>query len=463
MDIFWQVITSILGQASVLVGLIACVGLILQRAPIDRVVTGSLKAFLGMLIMGAGAAVIVTMLTPAAEIMADGFNFQGVVPVNEAITALASVKYGAQMAGITVGGFLVNLILARFTPLRYIFLSGHHILFIATVTTVMLYTLGLDDISVLIYGSLISGIVMTMMPALAMPFVHKATNGAGFTLGHLATSGYVLSGIVGKIAGGDPVKTNAEKINFGRRFGFMRESLILMGLGVLVVYMISAIFAGREAVAEYSGTLDPFVWVFIQSFTFAAGVAIILQGVRMFVGELVPAFRGISEKLVPNAAPALDCPAVFPYGEKSVLLGFFGYTVGLIGAMALLIAVDFPIVIIPILLHSFFMGGTAGVFGNATGGRRGALIGAAVLGFINSLIQALLFGQMAVLGFEGTTFADTDFVLVGLLIGSLGSIMPLVLAIVVAVFLIAVLVEYKVTRPMIRRSKEPVAETAKAG
>jgi PTS system ascorbate-specific IIC component len=442
-----------------LVGLIACVGLLLQRAPVERVITGSLKAFLGMLIMGAGATVIVTMLTPAAEIMAAGFNFQGVVPVNEAITALASVKYGAQMAGITVGGFVVNLILARFTPLRYIFLSGHHMLFIATVTTVMLYTLGLDDISVLLYGSLISGIVMTMMPALAMPFVHKATNGAGFTLGHLATSGYVLSGLVGKLVGGDPGKTNAEKITFGKRLGFMRESLILMGFGVLVVYMISAIAAGRDTVAEYSGDLDPFVWVFIQSFTFAAGVAIILQGVRMFVGELVPAFRGISDRLVPKAVPALDCPAVFPYGEKSVLLGFFGYTIGLIAAMALLLSVNFPIVIIPILFHSFFMGGTAGVFGNAMGGRRGAFFGATVLGFINSILQAFLFQQMAVLGFEGTTFADTDFVLSGLLIGGLGNLMPLVLAVYVVVYLIAVLVEYKITRPMLRRSEAVTAKT----
>jgi PTS system ascorbate-specific IIC component len=332
-------------------------------------------------------------------------------------------------------------------------------LFIATVTTVMLYTLGLDDISVLLYGSLISGIVMTMMPALAMPFVHKATNGAGFTLGHLATSGYVLSGLVGKLVGGDPGKTNAEKITFGKRLGFMRESLILMGFGVLVVYMISAIAAGRDTVAEYSGDLDPFVWVFIQSFTFAAGVAIILQGVRMFVGELVPAFRGISDRLVPKAVPALDCPAVFPYGEKSVLLGFFGYTIGLIAAMALLLSVNFPIVIIPILFHSFFMGGTAGVFGNAMGGRRGAFFGATVLGFINSILQAFLFQQMAVLGFEGTTFADTDFVLSGLLIGGLGNLMPLVLAVYVVVYLIAVLVEYKITRPMLRRSEAVTAKT----
>ncbi len=33
--------------------------------------------------------------------------------------------------------------------------------------------------------------------------------------------------------------------------------------------------------------------------TFVAGVLVLLQGVRMFLGEIIPAFKGISEKLIP--------------------------------------------------------------------------------------------------------------------------------------------------------------------
>ena len=65
------------------------------------------------------------------------------MPVNEAITALLMTKLGSQMAIVVVGSFVVNLILARITPLRYIFLSGHHILFMAAVVTAMFYTFGL--------------------------------------------------------------------------------------------------------------------------------------------------------------------------------------------------------------------------------------------------------------------------------------------------------------------------------
>jgi len=294
---------------------------------------------------------------------------------------------------------------------------------------------------------------MTMMPAFSMPFMHKATKGAGFAMGHLATAGYCAAGMIGKWVGGDPEKTDSEKMEFSGKLSFFRESLLLMGLGVAVVYLISVLFAGADFVGKYSGTTDPFVWSILQAFTFSAGVAIILLGVRMFVGEIVPAFRGISDRLVPGAIPALDCPAVFPYGPNSVLVGFFGYTVGLVIMMFILLAVKYPVAIIPVLFHSFFMGGTAGVFGNATGGRRGAFLGAGFQGFLNSLLQALLFTMMAGLGFKGTTFADTDFLLTGIIIGKLGTFMPLVLAIFVAFFAFAVWVELKITRPMLAANK----------
>jgi PTS system ascorbate-specific IIC component len=456
MNALVRLLVSIFGNAATMIGIIAAVGLIAQKASIERVLGGALKAFLGMIIMGAGAGVIVGMLGPMADIMAKAFGFQGIVPVNEAITALATTKFGMQMAIITVGGFAVNVILARLTPLRYIFLSGHHILVIATVCTAMLFTLGLPNIMVLIYGSIISGIVMTMMPAFSMPFMHKATKGAGFAMGHLATAGYCAAGMIGKWVGGDPEKTDSEKMEFSGKLSFFRESLLLMGLGVAVVYLIAVIFAGTAFVGKYAGTTDPFVWSILQAFTFAAGVAVILLGVRMFVGEIVPAFRGISDKLVPGAIPALDCPAVFPYGPNSVLVGFFGYTVGLVIMMVILLVIKYPVAIIPVLFHSFFMGGTAGVFGNATGGRRGAFLGAGFQGFINSLLQAVLFVMMAGIGFKGTTFADTDFLLTGIIIGKLGSFMPLVLLVFVAFFAFAVWVELKITRPMLAAS--PKAE-----
>lgn len=86
--------------------------------------------------------------------------------------------------------------------------------------------------------------------------------------------------------------------------------------------------------------------------------------------------------------------------------------------LAVLAAIGAPLIIPGLVLH-FFTGATAGVFGNATGGRRGAVLGAFVNGLLISFLPALLLPVLGDIGFENTTFGDTDFSVVGIIIGYL--------------------------------------------
>ena len=118
----------------------------------------------------------------------------------------------------------------------------------------------------------------------------------------------------------------------------------------------------------------------------------------MFVGELVPAFNGIATKLVPGAKPALDAPVVYPYAPNAVVLGFLGAFAGAIIWLGNTVSYIF----VPTMIVLFFHGATAGVFGNSTGGVRGAVIG----GFITSTVVA--WGQfLMVRFFIASTVPDT--------------------------------------------------------
>ena len=84
-----------------------------------------------------------------------------------------------------------------------------------------------------------------------------------------------------------------------------------------LLYFIACLFAGVSYVHESISDGQNFiVFSLIQGVTFAAGVFIILTGVRLILAEIVPAFKGISEKLVPNSKPALDCPYCVPLMHK---------------------------------------------------------------------------------------------------------------------------------------------------
>ena len=166
--------------------------------------------------------------------------------------------------------------------------------------------------------------------------------------------------------------------------------------------------------------------MFNKALVFGGGVAVILLGVRTILGEIVPAFAGIAERVIPGAVPALDCPVAFPYAPNAVLVGFLASVVGgLVGFGILWAGVGAALVvplILPGMIPHFFTGGTAGVFGNATGGRRGAVAGGFVNGLIITLFAAFLVPVMGAIGFQGTTFGDADFQWFGFVVGNIARV-----------------------------------------
>lgn len=414
-----KLVMDILSQPAVLIALISLIGLILQKKPASDVIKGTTKSFLGFIVIAAGAGILVGSLEPFGKMFQEAFNVNGVVPNNEAIVAMALTEYGSATAFIMFFGMLANILIARFTRLKYIFLTGHHTLYMACMLAVILVVSGLKGVPMIIVGSLALGLTMAVFPAICQPFMRKITGHNNVGFGHFSSLGYVLSGLVGKVVGKGSKST--EDINFPKGLGFLRDSSVTVGLTMSVLYLIIALFAGPAYVeSELSGGTHYLVFSIIQAITFAAGVFVILAGVRLVLAEIVPAFKGISSRLVPDSKPALDCPIVFPYAPNAVLIGFFCSFLGGIVGMAIL-GFAGAVIILPGVVPHFFTGATAGVFGNATGGIRGATIGSFANGLLITFLPVFLLPVLGDLGFANTTFSDSDFGATGIFLGNIAN------------------------------------------
>src|SRR5690625_2513662 len=80
-------LAEILTVPAITLGIVALLGLLLQRKHISEIVKGTTKTILGILILGAGSTLIVTNLDPFATMFEEAFGLTGVVPVDEAVIA----------------------------------------------------------------------------------------------------------------------------------------------------------------------------------------------------------------------------------------------------------------------------------------------------------------------------------------------------------------------------------------
>ena len=441
---------SIVQTPALLVGLLAVLGLVLQKKKTTAVIQGGIKTFAGFLILTGGAGILCASLDPFAKMFQFALNVQGVVPSNEAVVAIALVQYGSITALIMFVGMMVNILLARFTRFKYIFLTGQAMLYVSCLTAVILVSAGMGSgITTILLGGIFEGTLLTITPALCQPYMRVITGGDSVAMGHTGNIGYALSGWFGEHFGNKEHST--EDINVPKSLSFLRDSTVSITIVMAIVYLILAIMTGKTFVeTELSHGSNYLIYAIVQAGTFAAGFAVVLQGVRMILAEIVPAFQGIAMKLVPNSKPALDVPIIFPYAPNAVLLGFFvSFIVGTLSMFGM-VALH-TVVIIPGVVGHFFCGAAAAIYGNAKGGRRGAVIGATVNSLMLSWLPLFILPVLGNLSLASSTFADTDYLVPGILLGNLGGLGQTAVTVGILGFFVLVLLAS-------RLMKNPVTE-----
>ena len=448
-------IQQILSTPAIFVGLIALLGLALQKKDAQSIVKGTIKTILGFIVLSAGAGVIQQAIIPFGDLFQLAFNVHGVVPNNEAITSLGLNEYAVQTASIFALGMCANILLARFSKWKYIFLTGHHALYMSCLIAIILSIAGFDGWKLIVAGALLLGFLMSFFPAIMQPTMREVTGDDSLALGHFGSSGYWLSAQIGKLCGKKEGTRTTEDVNFPKGLSFLRDNTISIAIAMFFCYIVvagAANFTHYDATVKILGENNWVLASVINAITFSAGIYIVLAGVRMLIAEIVPAFKGISEKLVPNAKPALDCPILFPFAPNAVLIGFFcSFVGGVLGLIVLALMGHAGIavaIILPGAVVHFFCGASAGVCGNARGGLKGCILGSFVHGVAVTFLAAGLLPVLGSLGFANTTFSDADFTIVGITFGNMAKYVSEngLLCIIAAIFVLPIIYNYSIGR-----------------
>lgn len=444
-------IQQVLSTPAIFVGLIAMLGLLLQKKDLQSIIKGTIKTILGFIVLNAGASVVQDAIIPFGDLFQLAFGVHGVVPNNEAITSLGLNELAVETSAIFALGMCANIVMARFSKWKYIFLTGHHALYMSCLIAIILSIAGLDGWQLIVGGALLLGFVMAMFPALMQPTMRAVTGDDSLALGHFGSSCYWLSAQIGRLCNRNGKGRTTEDVNFPKGLSFLRDNTISIAIVMFFCYIIVAGVANFEQYGEAAEIFGDSNWVLysvINAITFSAGIYIVLAGVRMLIAEIVPAFKGISEKLVPNAKPALDCPVLFPYAPNAVLIGFLTSFIGGIIGLAVLAFMGHAglsvAIILPGAVVHFFCGATAGVCGNARGGLKGCVFGALVHGIAVTFLAAALLPVLGSLGFANTTFSDADFTIVGIVFGNLSRYVTgnVLFAVIAVLFALPIIYNY---------------------
>jgi len=380
--VFSFIINEIFGQGAIFLALIALIGLLVQKKPMTEVIRGTLMTAMGFFVLNAGVGLITGNSIGG---IAEAFNV--IMPEAAANTVSVDIGglYGSEIGIVMIIAFAINILVARFTKWKSVFLTGHMLYWFPFVFIAAGVDAGLTGGKLIILATVFTATYMIVSPNLMRPFVKAVTGEDSFTIGHPTTILSVISGLLGKVIGDKSKST--ESLNFPKSLGFLKEVSITGSIVIALTYIVMALILSANGfdpgvVWGYAGgSTGMFTYIFTHAVYFGAGVIVMLQGVRMLIAEIVPAFKGISDKFVPGAIPALDVPVIFNYAPNALIIGFI---VAMVTSIVTIIATAgmFPTVIIPLTFTCFFEIGCAAIIGNATGGIRGCVIGAAVSGVI---------------------------------------------------------------------------------
>lgn len=265
---------NILRNPPILLGLIAALGLIIQRKNISEIIKGTLSAAFGMFIIDAGVGVIAGSIAPINEAFQQGLTEEA--QIGEALTDVAFTEvYGGSVGLAMFFGLVIHLLIARFTPVKTIFLTGHMLWWFPFIFVAAGVEAGLTGMTLIIFGAITSAVYWSFMPWIMRRFIWDVTEDESFLIGHPTGILSIISGLVARKFGNKEQST--EDVDVPESMSFFRETSVMGAIVIFLMFLIIAIFL-PIVVPEGDNAL---FYAITQGISFGAGLLIMLYGVRL--------------------------------------------------------------------------------------------------------------------------------------------------------------------------------------
>lgn len=243
-------------------------------------VSGTLKTVIGFMVFTIGSNAMSAVVNNFSTIFNLAFGIEGVTTQVEVATALALDTYGTEVAMVFVLGFIFNLIVAKFTRFKAIFLTGQHFLYFACVLALVFIAHDCPFWVTTIGGGLLLGFFGAAMPTLCQSYMNKIVGADNLAIGHFNTIGYWFSGWIGKmISKVSPQKQkDSSEMNMPGFFQLFRDFVFSVALFMIVLFYVAVIAAACNGhlaeVREMAGSDIWFIYPFLQGLQFAAGMSV---------------------------------------------------------------------------------------------------------------------------------------------------------------------------------------------
>ena len=406
-----NIIVGLFRNSAMFISLIALLGLVLQRKSASDVIKGTFKTFIGMVILTQGVNIISTAIQPLSTAFVELFSIQGTADIGD-FSAFLEI-HGTEVGIIMLIGFVLNILIARFTKFKTIFLTANILYWYPMLFLAVGIENELTRWATYILAGIFYILVIIIFPHLLRPHVKNLTGSDNFTIGH-TTSIYCLLGVgVGKLFAKkeENKEQNLEHLKLPASLDFLKDTTLVAGILITLVYLVVLLCVGADLRTEILAGSDVVSFSLINGMTFAAGMLIMLQGVRMMLAEIVPAFKGIASKLAPGSVPAMDIPLIFPYGANSLLIGFIiAIATNVLSIVVLGISGILTVPIIPLVIACYFDVAPGAIFANKIGGAKAAIVTALLGGIIMTLLVAFTIPMVShKVGVFHQTYGGNDY------------------------------------------------------